>query len=129
MIDTRDNCLAYIKALPEDSIIEVREIKDNRSKKQNRLYFGYLADIRDYLKDSWMMMTNMALHESFKDTFIEWVHSISILTWKPICERKSTTELNKWEFSQYIKDIQNYLRDSYNIDIPLRTEIQLLINN
>ena len=127
--DNKNLAVDFISKLPANVKIKVEEVKETRSMAQNRLYWAYLSDLNNYLKDTGMMMTAEALHTSFSTIFIEWKNSICPLTNEIITERKSTTKLNKKEFNKYIDDIRNYLISVYNINVPLRTEMMTLINN
>jgi hypothetical protein len=58
-----------------------------------------------------------------RDKLIKWVYKTCKITWKRRVKRKSTSELNKKEFSQYLKDIENYLWQNYEISHPLPTDL------
>ena len=94
---------------------EIIEIKENRSLAQNNLYFWYLNNIKKAFDD-------IGVYEGLRDKLIPWKYKKNCITWKRLVKRKSTTKLTKKEFSNYIKDIEKYLYQTYEITAPLPTD-------
>jgi len=103
--------------------IKLEEIKETRSQSQNRLYHKWLTDLRWELDDKWIFITAKDLHNGLRDKLIKWTYETNALTWKRLVKRKSTTELTKKEFSQYLKDIEKYLRQTFEVTHPLPTDL------
>lgn len=81
--------------------IYISSKRPKRSEQQNRYYWGvYLPIIAEETGERNLK----ALHELFSGMFL--TEGIYTLFGKPVRMKKSTTELNKSEFSQYIMDIE-----------------------
>ena len=102
-----------------------RRLWDIRTNKQNRLYFSYLKDLVKCFDEKWIFITKQDLHEWLKNKLIQWIEDINILTWEKIIIRKTTTELTRKEFIQYIKDIEKYCFESFEIVCSLKTDMLL----
>ena len=123
MIWTKQQLIKFLSTQDESLIFELKEFKATRTNLQNNLYWSYITDIKQAFEDKWVFITIDDLHEWFKTKFIKWSYKNNSITWQRITQRKSTTELNKKEFSRFIKDIELYLIQTYDISVPLRTDI------
>ena len=123
MIWNKQQLIKFLSTQDENLIFELDEFKPTRTKLQNNLYWSYITDIKQAFEDKWVFITIDDLHEWFKTKFIKWSYKNNSITWQRITQRKSTTELNKKEFSRFIKDIELYLFQTYEISVPLRTDI------
>lgn len=123
MIWTNNQLIKFLSTQDESLIFELKEFKATRTNLQNNLYWSYITDIKQAFEDKWVFITIDDLHEWFKTKFIKWSYKNNSITWQRITQRKSTTELNKKEFSRFIKDIELYLIQTYEISVPLRTDI------
>lgn len=98
-------------------------IKETRSNAQNRLYHWYLADIKQAFDDKWIFITQIDLHEWLKQKLLWNKYKINPLTKKRTVLQKSTAKLSTKEFSEYIKDIEKYLVQEFEIYVRLRTDL------
>lgn len=102
------------------------EFVENRSQAQNRLYHGRLSDIsRSLLREKWACIWVTDLHEWLKEKFISTRYKFNKLTKKRYKQEKTTTTLNKKQFSQYLKDIDWYLWQMFELIVPKATEFSL----
>ena len=123
MIWNKQQLIKFLSTQDENLIFKLDEFKPTRTKLQNNLYWAYITDIKQAFEDKWVFITIDDLHEWFKTKFIKWSYKNNSITWQRITQRKSTTELNKKEFSRFIKDIELYLIQTFDISVPLRTDI------
>lgn len=122
MIGTKQQILLYLKDKGEEEIFEIKEFKENRTQRQNRLYWKWINDLVWCFDEKWIFTTSEDLHEWLKVKLIKWKYVLNSFTNKRELKRKSTTDLNKKEFSQYIKDIEKYLWQTFEITHPLPTD-------
>jgi len=95
----------------EKAIIEIREDKDSRSTKQNRLYWEWVTVIGSelgYTKDE----THMLL----RDKFIGY-NEITTKKGDHIRELRSTTKLKVGEFKDYLEQVDIFVSE-YGIILP-----------
>ena len=123
MIWKKQQLIKFLSTQDENLIFKLDEFKPTRTNLQNNLYWSYITDIKQAFEDKWVFITIDDLHEWFKTKFIKWSYKNNSITWQRITQRKSTTELNKKEFSRFIKDIELYLIQTFDISVPLRTDI------
>ena len=123
MIWNKQQLIKFLSTQDESLIFELKEFKATRTNLQNNLYWSYITDIKQAFEDKGVFITIDDLHEGFKVKFIKWSYKNNSITGQRITQRKSTTELNKKEFSRFIKDIELYLIQTYDISVPLRTDI------
>ena len=95
---------------------------ENRSLEQNRLYHKYLADIKAEFDEQGIYISTDDLHEWLKQKLLSTKYKKNPLTWKRLIVQKSTAKLNTKEFSEYIKDIEKYLMQQFNISVMLATD-------
>jgi hypothetical protein len=106
------------KGLP-DGRYELKITKKNRrSLNQNRYYFGVCVRmVRDGLVDLGHDVTLEETHDFLKSKF----HSEELVnesTGEIISIPRSTTEMNKEDFSNYIEKIQRFSAEFLNVVIP-----------
>jgi len=94
-----------------------------RSLNQNALYHKYIADIKKAFDDKGIFITTDDLHEGLKQKLLPNKYKKNPLTLKRTVIQKSTAKLNKKEFSEYIKDIEKYLIQEFDIYVMLATDI------
>lgn len=107
----------------KDWMYTFKELWNTRTIRQNALYHLHISNLCKVFADKWIFITNEELHIWLRDKLIKWTYEINRITWKRIVKRKSTTQLSKAEFSQYLKDIEFYLRQTYEISCALPTDI------
>ena len=122
MILNKKEIIDFIKDKWETELFEVKQIKETRSSKQNALYFKYLTDLVWEFDKKWIFITVDDLHEGLREKLIKWKYHKNLFTWKRKLHRKSTTELNKSDFSNYIKDVEKYLWQNFEISHMLPTD-------
>jgi len=123
MINTKHSLLNYWNKIEENQTIRLEEIKQTRSQWQNRLYWAYISDLTKCFDEKGIFITQDDLHEWLRQKLIKWRYKTNPITWNRMIIRKSTAKLNKKEFSTYIKDIEKYMIQTYEIACPLRTDI------
>ena len=103
---------AHFKEYPDSdkAIIEIRDDKDSRSVKQNRLYWEWISVIGGelgYTKDE--------THAILRDKFLGYTETTTKLS--VIKELRSTTKLKVKEFKDYLEQI-DILMSEYGIILP-----------
>ena len=95
----------------EKAIIEIKDDKDSRSTKQNRLYWEWINVIGSelgYTKDE--------THILFRDKFLGY-NEVTTKKGDTIRELKSTTKLKVGEFKDYLEQIDMFISE-YGIILP-----------
>jgi hypothetical protein len=103
---------AHFKEYPDSdkAIIEIRDDKDSRSVKQNRLYWEWVSVIGGelgYTKDE--------THAILRDKFLGYTETTTKLS--VIKELRSTTKLKVGEFKDYLEQIDIFVSE-YGIMLP-----------
>jgi ribosomal protein L7/L12 len=103
---------AHFKEYPDadKAIIEIKDDKDSRSVKQNRLYWEWVSVIGSelgYTKDE--------THVILRDKFLGYTETTTKLS--VIKELRSTTKLKVKEFKDYLEQI-DILMSEYGIILP-----------
>lgn len=123
MVWNKKQVLEELKNHEDTTIFSLKAIKETRSQMQNRLYWKWLWDIVWVFEERWEIFPVEHLHEFLRDTLIKWKYKRNVFTGKRKLHRKSTTELNKKEFSKYIQDVERYLWQQFEVSHPLPTDI------
>jgi hypothetical protein len=100
---------------------QCRKCRGQRSLKQNAYYFGVvLIRVAAGIRDQWgeEMFGVEAAHEFCKDRFLARYVVNKVTGEEHDKIVRSTTELDKMEFSEYIQKIKDFARDYLNTDIP-----------
>jgi hypothetical protein len=105
--------VSHFSQFPNDekAIIEIRQDKDSRSTKQNRLYWEWVSVIGNelgYTKDE----THMLLRDKFLG-----YNEVTPKSGETIRELRSTTKLKLGEFKDYLEQIDMFIAD-YGIVLP-----------
>lgn len=125
MIWNKKQVIEFLNKELWDKIYSCKELKETRSQAQNRLMWDWLRDISDTIyKENWKWYSPTQLHNWFKEMFIKTTYTYNKLTKKRFKNEKTTTTLNKKEFSQYLTDIDRYLFEFENIVVLKRTELR-----
>lgn len=85
----------------QEVTLQIDEKKPKRSDLQNRYYWLYLTAIEDETGHE-----KLDLHELFKGKFIS--EGITEVFGEKVRKKKSTTQLTKNEFSEYIEKIERF---------------------
>ncbi len=105
--------VSHFSQFPEDekAIIEIKQDKDSRSTKQNRLYWEWVSVISSelgYTKDE----THMLLRDKFLG-----YNEVTPKKGDTIRELRSTTKLKVGEFKDYLEEIDMFVAQ-YGIILP-----------
>jgi hypothetical protein len=107
-----------IKAFPDCDVQITIKKKGKRSTQQNRYYWGVIVDeIRHELLRRGNRFDAETIHEFLKQKF----NSVKVVvetTGELIEMGKSTTEMNKDEFTEYIERIREWAAQSLELNIP-----------
>ena len=122
MIWIKRNLIIEWNKIDDDQLIKLEEVKETRTQSQNRLYWAYITDLVSAFDDTGIIISINDLHEGLRLKFIQWNYVINNVTWMRMTIRKSSSELNKKEFSKYISDIEKYMIQTYNISCMLPTD-------
>jgi hypothetical protein len=95
---------------------------------QHRLYRWRIRSIVKRFTEKWIFISENDLHEWFKEKFIKTTYRKNKLTWKRYKQEKTTTTLNKKEFSEYLTSIDKYLWQTFEIVVLKPTELNLIFN-
>lgn len=121
MIGKKHDILLYLSTVSYDVLLELTEVRDTRSIAQLRLYRQWLTDLCWCFSEKGIFITPEELHEWLKAKLIPGNYKRNPLGVR-VHEQKTTTKLNKKEFSKYIEDIIKYLWREYEISYPLPTD-------
>lgn len=98
--------------------LTVQEYKPKRSSPQNRYYFGVVVDlICRALNEGGVEVTREGTHELLKLRFLKEDHPIGN-DGEFVTMVKSTTELNKEEFDEYLEHCKRFAAEYLNVVIP-----------
>lgn len=98
-------------------LIEIND-HNKRSNPQNRFYFGLVIPmVKQGIKDMGTELTSEETHEFLKSKF-NYSELVNDQTGQVELIPRSTTGLNKNDFSEYIQDIQQFATEFLNIVIP-----------
>lgn len=97
----------------------IKRLRSTRSSQQNRFYWGVVVSVmRQAFKDIGYILNTEETHTILKDKFMPYT-DISTPDGEFISKKyKSTTELTKTEFGEYIEAIQRFAAESLNVTIP-----------
>lgn len=123
MIWKKQQVLDYLNKEQWDKRYKCDVYSPTRTVAQNDLMWGRLGDISKWFIDKWIFISQNELHEEFKRKFIKPKYKKSKLTWKRYRLEKTTTNLSKIEFSQYLKDIDWYLYQTYELIVLKKPEL------
>ena len=129
MIWTKQQIFEFLSKQDENSKFEIKQFKENRTLRQNRLYHQRLWFIVKAFDNKWIFITSEDLHEWLRDKLIKGKYQRNVFTGKRKLHRKSTTELNKKDFSEYLSNIDKYLWQNFEISVLKPTELGLYYNN
>ena len=106
--------------------ITIEKAKSKRSSDQNRYYWsGVIPIIQQGLKDAGYRLSKDDTHLAMRAKFLS--EPIPMDDGTYIERFKSTTELSKSEFSDYIESIKEWAFDYLNVTIPPpNTQIELI---
>lgn len=121
--EINDNKIVWWLPKVDNWKYELKEKSETRSQAQNRLYHKWITDLVSVFDNKGIFITHDDLHEWLRDKLIKWTYEINPITKRRLVVRKSTAELKKEEFSQYLKDVENYLWQTFEVSHPLPTDI------
>ena len=108
--------------------ITIKKARSKRSNQQNRYYHGCVIKIvRQGFKDLGYIMSPEETHEFLKDKFLDYEIMANSEGVEIGRKFKSTTELTKTEFCEYVDKIAQWSAEILNVVIPEpNTQIQLI---
>lgn len=103
----------------KECFFTIEKIKNKRSNQQNRYYHGVIIPIvKNCLKEAGYLMTNEDVHDLLKMKFLRETLFINEDTGDITERTKSTTELSKSDFMDYVAEIRQFTLEYFNTDIP-----------
>ncbi len=126
---TRKDLARHIMSVSLDQplTVVISEKMAKRSELQNKYLFGWIyRQLSSSLQDAGICIrtnggdipwTKDTLHEVFKVKFLL-ESAIESRGGKTLHIYRSTTQLNKKEFSEFVQNVKNLSRDFWGIDIP-----------
>lgn len=97
---------------------KVVELSEWRSNLQNSLYWWwYIPHIIEVFWERGIYIKSDELHENLKELLLQ-KRKLNKLTWTYKKYIKSTSDMTKKEFIQYLKDVENYMFQEHDITIP-----------
>ena len=89
-----------------------------RSNLQNNLYWWwYIPSIKNWFWEKWFFITENEIHESLKEILLQ-EKKLNKITWTYRKYLKSTANMNKKEYTQFLKDVEYYMLEKHDITIP-----------
>ena len=103
--------------------IIIKRLRSTRSSQQNRFYWGVVVVVmRQAFKDIGYLLNTEETHTILKDKFMPYT-DICTPDGEMISKKyKSTTELTKTEFGEYIDKISQFAAEYLNVNIPQPNE-------
>ena len=103
----------------KDCMFTIEPVKNKRSSQQNRYYHGVIIPIvKNCLKEAGYVMTNEDVHDLLKMKFLRETLFVNEDTGDITERTKSTTELSKSAFMDYVEEIRQFTLEYFNTDIP-----------
>jgi len=103
----------------KDCMFTIEPVKNKRSNQQNRYYHGVIIPIvKKCLKDAGYIMSNEDVHDLLKMKFLRETLFVNEDTGDITERTKSTTELSKSAFMDYVAEIRQFTLEYFNTDIP-----------
>lgn len=112
----------------KDCMFTIEPFKNKRSSQQNRYYHGVIIPIvKNCLKEAGYVMTNEDVHDLLKMKFLRETLFVNEDTGDITERTKSTTELSKSAFMDYVSEIRQFTLEYFNTDIPEPNE-EIMLN-
>lgn len=112
----------------KDCMFTIEPVKNKRSSQQNRYYHGVIIPIvKNCLKEAGYVMTNEDVHDLLKMKFLRETLFVNEDTGDITERTKSTTELSKSAFMDYVAEIRQFTLEYFNTDIPEPNE-EIMLN-
>lgn len=101
----------------------IKRLRSTRSSQQNRFYWGVVINVmRQAFKDIGYLLNTEETHTILKDKFMPYTDIVTPDGEVISRKYKSTTELTKTEFGEYIDKISQFAAESLNVNIPQPNE-------
>jgi len=119
--DDKDKLFKQLDKLEWKKIsVDIKAVKDNRSIRQNRFYWGYILwNIHRHMQENWYNLTPDDLHWYFK------VVLCSLLTDDEFDEI-TTAWMDSRKFTRYIENIKDHVLEKFWLQIRELWEQELL---
>jgi len=99
-------------------VFSIKEMKNDRSEKQNRYYWGVVIKI---LSENFGYLP-LEIHEVLKSTLLPKELDFGIMK---VISSRSTTSLNTSEFEEYLEKVRVWANQEFGVIIPLPNEVEL----
>lgn len=115
--ESKQKLFNHLKSLENVYRVEIKRYTENRSGNQNRYYWGVViqmfSEYSGFFPDE--------VHELLKNKFLKYDKAFKD-TGESVTISRSTTDLDTWEFEQYLEQCRIYAATVLEIVIPLPNE-------
>ena len=124
MLWNKTDIIERLSTKDDSLLFEIDELKETRSQAQNRLLWKWYCDITKALfTEKWAFITTQDLHDWLKEKLIPTKYKYNKFTKKRYKIEKSTAKLSKKQFNEYLKEIDKYLWQYFEIVVLKPTEL------
>lgn len=112
----------------KDLLITFEKPKKQRSNNQNAYYFGVILSIlQNCIKESWGEVWSKEKAHDFCKLQFNIIERVNESTGEVVKVPKSTTENTTTAQEEYHAEIRNFIKEWFNVDVPLPNE-EILLN-
>ncbi len=106
-------------------VVTIDEHKENRSQSQNRLYWKWIGEMREYyLESTGNPITTDSIHDDLKRAFLEVDPTTDIVTQRPKFAPQSTSKLKVVEFAEYLNKIHAHAATSWGLTLTIPPDLR-----
>lgn len=107
----------------KDLLITFEKPKKQRSNNQNAYYFGVILSIlQNCIKESWGEVWSKEKAHDFCKLQFNFIERVNESTGEVVKVPKSTTENTTTAQEEYHAEIRNFIKEWFNVDVPLPNE-------
>ena len=107
----------------KDVLITFEKPKKQRSNNQNAYYFGVILSIlQNCIKESWGEVWSKEKAHDFCKLQFNFIERVNESTGEVVKVPKSTTENTTTAQEEYHAEIRNFIKEWFNVDVPLPNE-------
>lgn len=107
----------------KDLLITFEKPKKQRSNNQNAYYFGVILSIlQNCIKESWGEVWSKEKAHDFCKLQFNFIERVNESTGEVVKVPKSTTENTTTAQEEYQAEIRNFIKEWFNVDVPLPNE-------
>ena len=112
----------------KELLITFEKPKKQRSNNQNAYYFGVILSIlQNCIKESWGEVWSKEKAHDFCKLQFNFIERVNESTGEVVKVPKSTTENTTTAQEEYHAEIRNFIKEWFNVDVPLPNE-EILLN-